>query len=301
VIASTLVVALVCFLLFEILVGQNLLPETIRTELHILNDTGGGYFHVASTGINSLFFVMPILYGMMFKKDFPYSLRFFCAVVFILTIFAVLISGRRALIALAIIIPLFFILHKIVIYGFKLNLIYYHIIVFIFFLFMSLSSLIFFSSFINSDSSIFDRFSEEFTDESVRIIQSKMLLRGFVEAPLLGNGVGIGLKELVRDSERPWVYELTYHQMLFNIGLIGLFAYTLLFTWAYYIGMSSVKSYGKSSDIALGFLIGFLFLLIASASNPYISNFEAILMLYSPMLILVLSPRISLTPCNITS
>jgi O-antigen ligase len=54
-----------------------------------------------------------------------------------------------------------------------------------------------------------------------RNIQKRFLVEAFAERPLMGAGFGSTARYL-RSYERPWTScELTYHQMLFNLGIVG--------------------------------------------------------------------------------
>lgn len=108
--------------------------------------------------------------------------------------------------------------------------------------------------------------------ESERQIQHAALLKGFEETYIWGSGFG-GLTDVIRSDERPWTYELTYSRMLFNSGVIGI---VFLATFYIYYVLAVIKKirYSIHGNIYIPLMVGFFSVLIASASNPYLSSFD---------------------------
>ncbi|MEV7819634.1 hypothetical protein AB0P27_08890 [Microbacterium oxydans] len=58
-------------------------------------------------------------------------------------------------------------------------------------------------------------------DERVRLEQIPELWRGFLSSPLWGNGIGATVDGFARNEDRPWAFEMQYHLLLFQVGIIG--------------------------------------------------------------------------------
>lgn len=108
--------------------------------------------------------------------------------------------------------------------------------------------------------------------DAPRPAQHAALLAGFKEYYLLGSGFG-GVASVIRSEERPWTYELTYSKLLFNSGLIGvLFLGGLL--GAYFFATLRKIQASVHAELYIALLCGFMAMLIAAASNPYLSSFD---------------------------
>ncbi len=108
--------------------------------------------------------------------------------------------------------------------------------------------------------------------DSPRQLQYLALLEGFKENYLIGSGFG-GVVSVIRSYERPWTFELTYSRLLFNAGSIG---FTLLLTHFLYYTWRAVKKTSNSVNWVhyVPMLTGLFSVLLASASNPYLTSFD---------------------------
>jgi hypothetical protein len=119
---------------------------------------------------------------------------------------------------------------------------------------------------------IFSFYVSEIESQSVRSIQSKVLIEAFYDSPL-GNGIGSSFA-VVR-SDNAWVYELTWHKLLADVGILlplGFFCFLGL-TVKILRGNRNILSrkdynFCSSAAVALGAT------LLASATNPYILNLD---------------------------
>ncbi|MEZ8547896.1 hypothetical protein AB6D12_10375 [Vibrio cyclitrophicus] len=115
----------------------------------------------------------------------------------------------------------------------------------------------------------------QFTDKNIaseRGLQAFFLLSGFKDAPLIGSGFG-GTVDFVRNSERPWIFELSYHSLLFNVGLIGFTIFLLSFLYSFLLIIERIKRTQKENKYhVISVLVAVLSMLIVSFSNPYISS-----------------------------
>lgn len=108
--------------------------------------------------------------------------------------------------------------------------------------------------------------------DAPRPAQHAALLAGFKEHYLLGSGFG-GVASVLRSEERPWTYELTYSRLLFNSGLIGVLLLGGLLG-AYFLAALRKLRTSVHAELYIALLCGFLAMLIAAASNPYLSSFD---------------------------
>lgn len=116
-------------------------------------------------------------------------------------------------------------------------------------------------------------YGDEFDSQSERAIQSDVLLKAFAESPL-GNGIGSSF-EVIRSEESAWVYELTWHKLLADIGIILPIIVVALVFSIYKIFMTTRKKIKKNEfDLMFTSILAFIMLLIASFTNPYILNLD---------------------------
>ena len=118
-----------------------------------------------------------------------------------------------------------------------------------------------------------NRFQQAFSSEDERTIQKPYLIESFKESPMLGSGFG-AYAGYLRNEERPWTYELTYHQMLFNLGIIGVAVLGSLFSLYFLLVVRILRQYKNGSAIPFSILVGFCCLLLGAYSNPYLRSFD---------------------------
>jgi hypothetical protein len=107
---------------------------------------------------------------------------------------------------------------------------------------------------------------------TLRLDQAPQLLHGFGRDVFAGSGLGATLPSgFVRDPSTPWTFELTYLQLLFEVGVVGL---VLVLAPAVACMWRTARSLLGSalSDRPLGFatLGGLCGFLLAAAGNPYL-------------------------------
>jgi len=105
---------------------------------------------------------------------------------------------------------------------------------------------------------------------SVRNEQAARLLQAWGDSPWVGYGFGARLADYQRSLERPWNFELQYHMLLFQVGLVGV---ALLLGAAVLVAAGVARGLRRRPDLfpvlvvsgsaALGFLV-------ANATNPYL-------------------------------
>jgi hypothetical protein len=115
-----------------------------------------------------------------------------------------------------------------------------------------------------------------FSAEDERTIQKDYLIEGFIDYPVIGSGFG-AYAGYTRNVERPWVYELTYHQMLFNVGVVGVSLLLLGFLFFLHLALAGLRDAREDFAVRLGILAGFLAISIGSYSNPYLQFFDSLI------------------------
>ena len=121
--------------------------------------------------------------------------------------------------------------------------------------------------------------------ESERTGQFYSLISGWISSGvLLGAGNG-AFTEVIRSTEMPWAYELTFVYLLFSTGIVGVLFYFGWFGW----GLIRVKQALHSRPDLLIFIAPFVSgvfgLSIASISNPYFGKFDYLWIILLPHLL----------------
>lgn len=105
-----------------------------------------------------------------------------------------------------------------------------------------------------------------------RVEQAPKLWDAFKRNPIFGDGLGSVIRpRFVRDTAAPWSYELTYLQILFQMGIVGLFALLALPVAACWRGLKASVD-GRLDPGPLAGVMTILGILIASATNPYLMS-----------------------------
>jgi O-antigen ligase len=104
----------------------------------------------------------------------------------------------------------------------------------------------------------------------LRETQAPKLWDAFKHNPVFGDGLGTVVRpRFVRDPAAPWSYELTYLQLLFQTGILGLLAVLALPLAAVRRGLREAGR-GALRAPPLGGAMAILGILVASATNPYL-------------------------------
>lgn len=248
--------------------------------------------------ISSLVFLFPYLFAVfaLNKKPKKKAVTFIYLLSLALSIYAVFISGRRALIVIllfSVIITLFykFGLHKKIKIKVKtVKFILICMLVSLPFLnynklYKSFSSTISFALNIN-----YHKDSSSSDDE--RIKQATSFAKNIVKKPILGYGHGATMKESVRSKAKPWRYELSYLDLAFHTGILGLILYSLGPFWILWSLKKIIKN-GSSKYKAKAFAIfmGFSSILITYITNPYLNAFDIQWVIYFPLLFINIANR----------
>lgn len=113
----------------------------------------------------------------------------------------------------------------------------------------------------------------------VRELQSRELLEEWAESPVVGKGSGAVPDDYVRDPAAPWSFELTYHVILSNFGLLGLL---VLGSWALWIALWLLRAAWRRDSLAASVGAGFVGTALASALDPYLLKLDGMWMVFIP-------------------
>jgi len=257
--------------------GASFFPESFIKENLLIVGIHEGYSQILSHNIGSLFFIVGYLsfYVLISKKSWTSTEM----MTLLYCIAAAILSSRRALYLVIILSPILIILVNKFIFLSKENVLY-KTVKYIFFI---VTLIVIYTGYLVSINTYeFNGFTERFfslyvdeTGGGARYDQASLLISGFMEYPLFGSGIG-GLIGMVRSEESPWLFELTYLQLLFNFGLIGCLLFILLFSVAINKIRNNSSHYLYSIEDK-SMLTGIFSLMLGSISNPYLGSFDFLL------------------------
>jgi O-Antigen ligase len=117
----------------------------------------------------------------------------------------------------------------------------------------------------------------------VRIEQYLAMMDNWNESPLIGRGLGASAHAYIRSDTLPWAYELSYVYLLFETGVLGFAAYTTGIIWIYWSGIRIIRRGGLGAQFMLPALVGLTGMLIANATNPYLSGSDGMWAIFLPL------------------
>lgn len=254
-----------------------------RTELFLMNSATLIY----SLPMSLCIFLIPKDLNLLEKKWNTLN-----KISIFISIFCILMIGRRAMLVIALISPIIIILlFKIshVEKNIKIkNIVFFLILIFLFsclvFYYFDLDFEIYTNDFFQAFG--FDSSSTDRRSSGVRGEQFYALMEGWMQKPFFGFGHGAGVATSVRDIDTPWAYELTYIALLFQVGILGFCIYLLAVLWYLLKSILIVKADMSSAFLILPPLAGSISFLIASATNPYLLKFDYLWTIFFPVLIL---------------
>lgn len=115
-----------------------------------------------------------------------------------------------------------------------------------------------------------------------RNLQFHALIRGWTESPLIGKGLG-AVSEVVRAQDQPWAYELVYIAMLFTTGIVGVAIYAYGGVWILRQAKRMTRDGYENSPVLLSLLVGTIGIVVANATNPYLTKFDGMWNLFLPI------------------
>ena len=258
--------------------GWGLMSEAMRSELDQYIGIYDGYIQMTSQNLGVMFLVVPYLIAVQFRADADRARHWLVRLSLVLSLILVAVSGRRALWLTVALVPLTLLvlalltgsLSRMTTLGRRALLAYSSAVVFAVALTPALQVLPESLQSAGPTQYLLAGFSAQ--DE--RSIQQSYLQEAFADAPVMGLGFGSTARYL-RDYERPWTgYELTYYQMLFNLGLVGVAFVGGLFAGYFVIVVRILRRFPEGSAVPFGLLVAFCSLLFGGYTNRYFGSFD---------------------------
>jgi hypothetical protein len=259
--------------------GLGLISDGVRQELMLEIGFGDGYLRIDSINISAMFVVAPYLLSLQFRSDSSKANSMLTKLALMMSLLLVALSGRRALWIVVALTPCTILLlshlagsYGLIKAGGKRVL-----------LACAVTGVVALGTVLIIPEGLLDgeyaasisRLKQSFSSDDERTIQKPYLINAFMKSPVLGSGFG-GRAGYVRSDERPWSYELTYYQMLFNLGIVGVTALGVLFSVYFVTVVRLLRQFKEGSAIPFGLLIAFFSLLVGAYSDPYLGGFDSL-------------------------
>jgi len=255
----------------------NLISANVRKELELFVGFHDGYIQITSNNIGALFVILPYLVALQFRADAARENSGVAKLSLALCLVTTAASGRRALWLVAALTPGLILLLSycakslyLLRRGAKRAVAAYAVAA-------VLGGALIAGNSIGGETiwepGFIRHFQAAFSAEDARSAQKGYLVDAFLKSPVFGSGFG-GYAAVLRSEERPWTYELTYYQMLFNLGITGAATLAGLFSVYLIFVVKLLRRYKEGSAVPFGFLVAFCALLIGSFSNPYLGSFD---------------------------
>lgn len=262
-------------------------------------DTLAGLLKIESPAVICLLFTMPFIICVRLtdgERTFGLN-KLFISISILITIVAVLATARRALILnIFLSLPLTFIfvrlapaLNKRAFNRRLLNMLLLGAGL------LTLVIIIAEASGLFNFSLVYEKFISAFSSRgdledvstSTRYDQFELLVKSWLQKPLIGFGHGAVSRYIIRSYKTPWIYELSYVALLFQTGVLGLSAYLALLAWPIYKGIQIIRKANTETCIFLiPCLVGCACFLIANATNPYLQSYDYMWTLFFPVAVI---------------
>lgn len=251
-------------------------------------------------GISSMLFLFPYWFMLLIfeKKNFKQLITYLLIIA--LSVIAIFLSGRRALIMLFLFSGLFTISLKFIFslnYSLKIKRNTVFLIVFLFILSAFMLNFINIEKIYNNTLSTIkyglnlDNNTSSEKSDNERIKQIKSFIKKIPEKPVLGYGHGASLGDVVRSEDKPWRYEMSYFNLIFHTGIIGFILYSLGPLWIIFSLLNFSINDDKSRPLSLAFLNGFIIIFLAYFTNPYLNAFDIQWVIYLPVYYILLRSK----------
>ena len=260
--------------LYDQISGMGLIPPDILDQLELRIGLNEGYIRITSSNIGILFLVVPYLLSLQFRADAGHANSPLAKLSLVLCLILAAVSGRRALWLVVALTPFTVFLLSLLTHGRdrlgargrRMLMAYWAAgavgVAVVSARSTSLQEVGFVRHLLSA-----------FSPEDERSRQQAYLLDGFAWSPVLGSGFG-AYAGYLRSDERPWTYELTYQQMLFNIGVVGVAVLGSLLGYYLVLVLQLLRQVRESSAIPFALLVAFCSLLLGSYTNPYMRSFD---------------------------
>jgi O-antigen ligase len=254
--------------------GTSLIPESVQEELNMEVGYGRGYFQFSSNNIISMFLIAPYLLSLQFRADAGKSNSLSTKLALALSLIFVVVSGRRALWIVVALTPSVVLLLSRLTGG---GLVKGRSILLASAIAVAVGlSTLFIVPEGTLDSMAASSVKEAFSPDDVRTMQESHLIAAFLKSPVLGAGFGAHAAGYIGSDEWQSGYELTYFQMLLNLGIVGIAFVGALFSLYFGLVVRVFRQFKDGSAIPFGLLIAFFSLVAGAYSNPYLGGFDSL-------------------------
>jgi len=279
-IAAGIIIPVINFVgLIDYIAGWGLVSDDVRKALELRIGLHPGYVHITSNNIGALFLIVPYLLHLQFRTDAGNANSRHAKLSLALCLILGALSGRRALWLVIALTPCAILVLSKLIRSWDLIEARSRRVLVAYTASVALAGgacAIVGSSALPQSLQEFGfirHFQNAFSAADERTIQGIYLLEGFARSPVLGSGFG-AYAGYLRSAARPWTYELTYYQMLFNIGLVGVACLGALFSMYLVWVVRLLRQFKSGSAIPTGLLLACCSLLVGAYSNPYLGSFD---------------------------
>jgi hypothetical protein len=230
-----------------------------------------------------------VMLGLRTSIQFSRKWRIFCVGGLLISFFVMLISGRKAFMLVGLIsVPLSLVLMRmsgiadfqlksiVKIFGIALATIVVGVLIGSMVFGLDLSAL--FENFLSG----FDFGDPDNLSAARRAEQFNALIGEWKSSPFIGFGHGSNAHSAPGDVI-PWAYELQYIALLFQTGILGMLVYGSAVAWLMYQVVRLSRKYADLAVLMLPALVGLVCFLIANATNPYLSKFDYLWVIFLPV------------------
>lgn len=128
--------------------------------------------------------------------------------------------------------------------------------------------------------------SDASTSQTVRNEQADQLLRAWTRSPIWGHGMGAVIPGYSRSDTQPWQFELQYHVLLMQTGIVGaLLALIIAVVVVVAIQRAARRRPDMVSTLTVTLCAG-IAMLIANATNPYLQAPAHMWALFLPLAVM---------------
>lgn len=274
-VVAAIAIAIINFAaLGDLVAGTGFISDRWRRPMELYVGVHEGYVQIATNNIGLLFLIAPYLLAVTLRRDAVVSWPAATRLALVLTLLLAALSGRRALWLIMLATPSIMLLLAAV-SGSARYLQRWSIRVLGL---LSVGGAVATIALIALPDSLqthplLDHVRAAFSATDERSLQKPYLIRAFLEEPYLGSGFG-AFAGYTRSEERPWAYELTYHKMLFNLGIVGMACMLGLFASYFGLVVANIRRWPERSAVPWALLVGVSSLFLGAYSNPYFGSFD---------------------------
>jgi hypothetical protein len=257
--------------------GLAIVPSFISEPLNMKMGIHGGYTDTSLTSVTSLIFIAPSVFCLyIYENDFYKTNKILVNISLVCTLIAVLFTGRRVLQIIFLMTPILSIIYFVIVIKadvfkrVKLSVIKFYILI------PFMISLLFLTIFDLDLDSLMNRWNGlSLSEQPERINQLYSLYEGLASKPIFGHGSG-AVADVIRSSNAPWHYELTYSYLLFSTGVFGFVSLFVLVGGSFILATSRLSLYRSNKIEITSIMFGFLMFFVSVATNPYFSGFDTL-------------------------